>query len=586
MLFAFPYAWLGAAALAGLVAVYLLRSRHRPRDVSSLMLWRAVALPRQGGLRRDTLRLPPLFYLELAALAALVVAAAAPHVRRPAPSSLTVVFDASASMSARGRDGASAQARAAQALRREVGRRDYWRARLLAAGALGPELAAVTRPAQAAAQAERVACCGGADALSQALARARAISEPGDDVLVLTDHAPPEGWADAPQARWLALGQPLANAAITYADRSWQGDGGELLLVEVTGFGVGAARLSVAEVGREKAPLFVQEMKLAEARPVRSVVALPPGAGPVRAWLSPDAADFDNSALLVPQRPRWVSVGVRLQDRALAASVTRAVESSGRALLGREKPQLVFVDGGGVQADAQHWQVALCAPESPRLLRGPYLVDREHPLLEGVTLDGLVWAVGTNQLAGRGLAFAGSAPLLTLEASARRTPVLRVLAGSVQATLFQSAAWPALVWNALDACAASQPGPSARNMRVGEQAAFVVGRGESSAVFETPSGERSLRARGGRVTWSPPEPGLYRLRMQDAEAGVFAANLFAPGESDLRSGASGEWGGGARGERLARTHRSYAWAAGAAALALAALHHWALSRRAAGGPPP
>jgi hypothetical protein len=585
MLFAFPYAWFGAATLAGLVAVYVFRNRFRQRPVSSLMLWRQVLRPRQGGLRRDTLSLPPLFYIELAALAALVAAAAAPQVLRPSLGSLIVVFDASASMAARGPDGVSAQARAAQALRREVARRNYMRVRLLAAGVTGPEGVAVTHPALAAARLEQVVCVAGTDTLSQTLARAGEISEPGDQVLVLTDRPPPAGQDENLRARWRAVGLPLENVAITYADRSWRADGTEALLVEVTGFGLTRerVRVTVAGLGRESAPLFTRDVAVAEAKPSRLVVELPPGTGPIQVSLPEDALSADNRALLLSQKPRPVAVAVRLKDERLRSCVRRAVEATGRALFEAGQPQLVFVDGGAERSDAPCWQVALCEPVSPRLVRGPYLTDHAQPLLEGVSFDGLVWAVGTNALPGRGLAFAGNVPLVALDASARRTPVVRVLAGSAQDTLFQSAAWPVLVWNVLAACAEAQPGPAARNLRVGEQALFALAKGEERAVFETPSGERVMRARGGRVAWRPSEPGLYRLRLEDAEAGRFAVNLFAAGEADLRRGASGAWGGDARGGRLAQTHRSYAWLAGLAALALLALHHMAVSRHAAGG---
>lgn len=585
MLFAFPYAWLGAAALAGLVAVYLFRNRFRQRPVSSLMLWRQVVRPRQGGLRRDTLSLPPLFYLELAALAALVVAAAAPHVLRPSLGALTVVFDASASMSARDAEGVTAQDRAAQALRREVARRRYVRVRLLAAGADGPEPVAVTHPSLAASRLSRIPCVGGADTLAQTLARAGEVSGPGDELLVLTDHPPPASWDAGLRARWLAVGRPRENVAVTYADRSWREDGTEALLVEVTGFGLarGGVTVTVGTPGRAAAPLSVRQVALAEAKPSRWVVALPPGAGDVEVALPEDALAADNRVRLLSQKPRRVAVDVRVKNAALADAVRRAALATGRVALEPERPQLVITDGSSAAEGAPYWQVALCAADAPRLVRGPYLTDHAHPLLEGVSLEGLVWAVGTNTLAGRGLAFAGASPLVTVEASARRMPVVRLLAAAPEATLFQSAAWPVFVWNVVEACAAAQPGPSASNVRAGERVSFAVPPGETRALFDTPSGERSFAARGGRVVWQPAEAGLYRMRLPEADAGRFAVNLFAAAEADLRGCATGEWGRRTGAEELARTHRSYAWAAGLAALALAALHHAAVSRRAAGG---
>ena len=582
MLFAFPYAFLGAAALAALVAVYVFRNRFLQRPVSSLMLWRQVARPRQGGLRRDTLSLPPLFYLELAALAALVVAAAAPLVRRPSLGSLTVVFDASASMSARGADGATAQERAVQALKSLLARNRYARVRLLAAGASGPELVGVSHPAQAAARLGRVTCVAAIDTLERTIARAGEISEAGDEVLVLTDRPPGRAQDDRLSVRWLAVGTPLPNVAITYADRLWREGGTEAVLVEVTGFGAPHARVPVSirvrGSGPSVPPLAVREVELAEAQPARVVVELPPGTPDVEAVLPDDALALDNRAVLLSEKPRTVQVALKIGEERLRRIVRRTVEATGRARLDAETPQLVFTDNQAGAVGAPYWQVLFCAPAAPRLVRGPYLVDHAQPLLEGLTFDGLVWAVGTNSLAGRGLAFAGAVPLITLEASANQMPVVRLLAASPQATLFQAAAWPVLVWNVLQACEEAQPGPSARNLRVGVQAVFSVAHGEAQAVFETPSGEKTLKARGGRVTWGPEEAGVYRMRLKGGASERFAVNLFAPGEADLRGCARGAWGGGTRPEQLARTHQSYAWLAGLAALVLAACHHALLGR--------
>jgi hypothetical protein len=585
MLFAFPYAWIaGAVAVAGLVAVYTFRSRHRRRPVSSLMLWRQVARPRQGGARRDTLRVPPLFWLELLALAVLSAAAAAPHAPRAERRTLTVVFDASVSMSARGEDGATAQARAVEAFRDELARHRYARIRLLAAGAAGPETAGVVHPSQAAARAARVRCSSPVDTLDAALARAVEVSDEADDILVLTDRPPPSA-LQRPGLRWLACGAARPNAAVTYADRSWRPDGTEALLVEVSGFGTGTripVRVGLMEGGRDGHPSAREHfVSVPENGAGRLVLELPAGTPAVSVELPEDALAADNRVVLLPETPRPVTAAVRLREDAPHRAAERALAATGRVRMDAERPQLVFTDS--VREEAPYWQAVLVAPEAARWVLGPYLADRAHPLLEGVGVEGVAWAVGTNALPGRPLLLAGSEPLLTLEASPRRMPVLRLQADARMAALFQSAAWPSLVWNVVQACAEAQPGPEARNLRAGGPARFAVARGETHAVFETPEGEKTLKARAGRVTWSPGEAGLYRMRLPEGEDAVFTVNLFAAREADLRGCAAGRWDAPPNAERLRRTHRSYAWLAGLAALVLVALHQAALAFQAKRG---
>ena len=97
-----PINLLWAAALAILALIYL-RSRSRPTiSVSSLMLFDEVAAP---VARVRHVRIDPLFWLELAALTALVLAVGGLYAMVPAHAgrgrSHALVFDLGAGMSAR-----------------------------------------------------------------------------------------------------------------------------------------------------------------------------------------------------------------------------------------------------------------------------------------------------------------------------------------------------------------------------------------------------------------------------------------------------------------------------------------------------
>ena len=95
MIFATTLAAVGCATAAGLAAVYCFRRKSPEKAVGSLLLWPRPKTVSTQSRRRDRLVLPPIFWLELFALLALVFAALTPLAcrRRGGPSE--VVLDAS-----------------------------------------------------------------------------------------------------------------------------------------------------------------------------------------------------------------------------------------------------------------------------------------------------------------------------------------------------------------------------------------------------------------------------------------------------------------------------------------------------------
>ena len=252
MLFALPYALLGSITVAALVATYLYRSRFHKKYVSSLMLWRQTVLPTQGGVRRDTLRLPPIFYVELAILIALIVAAAAPLARRAMPHTISVVFDDSASMSAVGRDGVSSKERALRVIQGELKQSPSARVRVISAGAPEPGVVGVVHPSRVAACMGRMKCASTFDTLEAAIARAAELSgkEEGGEVIVVSDHPPAADFAVMPPVRWIAVGDATPNCGFVYADRSANPDGSESLLLEIRSFGASSAAALRLPIGK------------------------------------------------------------------------------------------------------------------------------------------------------------------------------------------------------------------------------------------------------------------------------------------------------------------------------------------------
>ena len=486
MYFATPVALIGAATVAGLVAAYLYRAQFRRRSVSSLMLWRFAVRSGGGGRRRDRLRLPPIFYLELVVLALLVFAAISPHIRRTAPPPLTVVLDTSASMSARGIDGQTPAVRAASFLAREIKRAGATRMKVVAAPADGPQ---VFGQEEAAADGIASGKYGDftslGDSLADAVSRARRLATGGGSVVVLTDHAPPEGFSQESGVSWFAFGDPVANDAISFASRTSGGvDSPDSVYVELRRFPAG---------DRTPFALAVADLSSPSAEPLRFTAT--PDANGVARFATPIPPGFGDAAITLVERPTpaapgaagvglaiddsvrlpkcempQMSVVISVTDERLANVVRRALDASGFAWkpVGEgDVAAVVFEEaasGGPDKRDSPGgslFRVVFHKPVAPVPCAGPYLSDSASPFAEGADFTGLVWPVGTNALPGRAVLFAGRNPIIAFR-EAPRPPELGIMASGAGDAFFRSTAWPVIVWNALDYAAGLLPDAAER----------------------------------------------------------------------------------------------------------------------------
>ena len=209
------------------------------RTVSSLFLWMDQRRPRQGGRIFQRLQTPLTFFLELLAIAAIAIAAAAPSVTRSRYARpLILVLDDSYSMQAGG--DASARQRASQRLADEFRRTEYF-ARVILAGAQSRLLGTTVRSAdQLQAILDQWTCAAPTAGLESAIALAGEVGGGSSRILVVSDHAP-AGELPAGKVEWWSFGQPLGNIAFTAASRDTSVGGAngqeDRVLLEVTNFG-------------------------------------------------------------------------------------------------------------------------------------------------------------------------------------------------------------------------------------------------------------------------------------------------------------------------------------------------------------
>ncbi|MBP3954699.1 VWA domain-containing protein [Gemmata sp. G18] len=581
-----PLALLGFAALPALAAIYYLHTRSRLHPVSSLLLWTDARVAPDGGRQVDRPRLPLVFWLELLVLALLALAAAGVHV--PATTGagpLIVVLDDSFSMRAGAPE--SPRKRAAEALLDDLHRVPRSSVRFVLAGDRPQILGeAVSHTSEIEHLLEGWTCQTATARLDSAVALALEFGGESARVLVLTDHAP-EAPLKEGRVRWWALGSAAPNWAFVNASRT-AGPRGDRLLIEVANLAPEARsttlRIEEVQPARE---LRRSELKVGAGETQRLVLELPEATGTVRAIVDDSELDIDNSASLLAAARKSVTYEVRLADKELRSAFERALKATGTAVPTNLRPQLVLVDGAVVAPDVEDsWAVRVLREPEAEAFTGPFVLDRAHPLTDGLSLTGVVWGAGKGPLSGSPVVMAGNVPLLTDTESATGRHEVQLRLRPDLSTLTQSPAWPALVWNLVHWRASFQPGLQRANVRLGEEAVWTLNTSPGSIEVTKPGGERStVPVYARRAAIRAERPGVYSLR-GGTESADFAANALNRDESDLTKCVTGRWGDELNETTLRNDYRDVtAWFV-LVALAIATLHVRLLARKPATGANP
>jgi hypothetical protein len=583
--FATPLLFLGLVSLPALAAIYILHTRSKLHPVSSLLLWTDARVVPEGGRRTDRLRLPLVFWLELLVLLLLVLAAVGVYL--PSASGgrpLIVVLDDSFSMRAGAPD--SPRKRAADTLLDDLRRTPRRSVRFILAGDRPQILGdAVSRTNEVESLLEGWTCQSNTARLDSAIALALELGGESSSVLVLTDHAPDP--SPAGRVRWWVLGSAAPNWAIVNASRT-AGPRGDRLLLEVANL-AGEPRSTAlrVEAGQPPNELHRSELNLGPGETRRIVLEVPGDAGTVRASVGDDELNFDNSVSLLSAPRKVVTYAVRVTDKELTPAIERAMKATGLAVPATERPQLIFLDSAGAAPDAEEtWVVRVLREPEAEAFTGPFVLDRAHPLTDGLSLSGVVWGGGKSPLPGAPVVMAGNTPLLTDSESASGRHEVRLRLRPDLSTFTQAPAWPAFVWNLVNWRAAFLPGLDRANVRLGEEAVWVLTGSPAAVEVTRPGGETSsVPVHARRAAIHAERPGVYSLRAGD-EKTEFAANALNRDESDLTKCVTGRWGEERDEATLRSDYRDITTWLVLFAVAVATLHGWVLARKPSTGATP
>ncbi len=578
-----PWALLALIAIPIVFGIYFFRTRSRRREVSSLFLWVDQSQARQGGRRLQRLQLPLLIFLELLVLILLAIAAARPMIRIESSGRPTViVLDSSYSMQA-GTDKDNVRQRAVDDLHKMFASQIGFPVQFILAGAK-PQVVSgrAKNVSEAVSILDSWTCEAPTAAIDAAVSLAANISTPGTKVLVVTDHPPKE---EIPEGKllWKAFGRPLDNLAVVHASRVFQGEKDRLLL-EIANFSdkPGPLRLNVIDPKRNTV-IYRAEREVAPMETFRIRTGLPENIREIEIRLADDPLTVDNRLTLLPPSRRPVRVRLGDLPAELFSKVRKAVESSGIATVVDERPDLVFGSLSDSERSTGVWSVRfITEPDAEKLKSfvGPFVVDRQHPLATGLSLDGIVWSASTEfELDGISLVSAGTVPLLTEQIRRGGARTLNIQLNDRLSTLTGSPSWPILIWNILRFRQDQTVGVSTANLKLGAEAQFIAAEEDHSMELTPPHGEKkTIPISGGSATIAADQVGVYRIKTLSGEYS-FAVGALSAEESDLRNADSGTFGNWLDEETIRSDYQSVAWSLLLAALALLSLHHWLVSRQ-------
>lgn len=282
-----------------------------------------------------------------------------------------------------------------------------------------------------------------------------------------------------------------------------------------------------------------------------------------------DGTDFDNHVVLLPDDRPPLHVVVDIADEKLRDATERALDATGHVSR-TGTPVLTITDHP--TTDNTAWSLQIQSTNGNAGFIGPYIIDRTHPLAEGLALDGIVWGAQRGAMSGTPVVLVGNQPLLTDEELANGAHRLHMRFDPAISNLQRSPAWPALIWNLVAWRTARTPGIRTPNITLGSEATVTLRDANENVRITSPDGAtQTIASKGTDVVVAATQPGIWSVRSGN-EQYRFAANALVAGESDLSRAASGTWGGWSDTVLTSSGYQNIAWALLLLALAALVLH--------------
>ena len=562
MYFANPWGLLGLLALPIITWIHLYQRRFPPLEIAGLHLWDLPEQTKAAGTRLDRLPITRSLLLELLVAFLLVLLIARPQWSfSESATHWIITLDNSASMLAETGQGESFRGRALEKIRERVaGTGRSSRVSIITSG-IRPTM--LVGPAAKWSDAESV--------LEQWVPQdtrhdfqptwdmASQLADNQGKLVFITDQAKPEQEAP-PTFEWVSVGESLSNLAFEVARWSIHPDTlQQNLYVRVRNHS--DQNLNVDVVGTA-----------GQQEVFRRSLAIEPGAGAplstelpgglkrlsIRLESMADRLKTDSQLELVEPKIRTVSVALSLDaDHPVHSRLLRVLRNLPAINL-QQEPANFYIssieDDAPPSTDNTTWSLALGPLNSSEQSRedaiatsGPYLIERRNSLLEGLSLQGVIWAgIQPNTMALQPMISAGPHILLGRRAD-RQAPSFVLNIDFQTSNLTDNPDWPILISNFIESCRNDLAGLQRWNYQINEIIRFKlppeneVLTDEPSLLLKRDTFERQL-VRGTPVETPPMSTtGIYEIVDGAQVLDRFAVNFFDSHESDLTELATEEW---------------------------------------------
>ncbi|MCA8983853.1 MAG: BatA and WFA domain-containing protein [Planctomycetaceae bacterium] len=559
MYFANPWGFVGLLALPAIALIHLYHRRFPPLEIAGLHLWGAELRKESPGRTRERLPWTRTLLLELLAALLITLLLAEPRAggfdTRP---HLVLVLDNSASMAARGEHGGeSSRDRALKWLKEQEPR--LGRTGLFSVLTTGrrPTLIAGPRAdwTEMLETLERWQPLETHHAFAPTWDLAAQLAGDEGELVFLTDQLPPEQTPMPRQMEVRAVGQQQNNVAITAARWLFDVESGE-----------GNLFARIANLGNEPAEVQLQAVAKGQAV-IKETHTLSAGAEKSFEWILPgglgqlvlqaiapgDPLAIDHELTLIEPKVRLVTVAVTLPSTHPAFEpVRRILGVMPLVQLGDPgSADLIIAPASDVPVGPRGlWWLGVgpvrldeADRNAAKTVIGPYLIEKQHPLMNGIVLGGVVWGGVQTPPSGVTPIVSTGTSLLLGQWSNLPLPAYLLNIDLTASNLSESPDWPIFWTNLVEECRASRPGFRRWNFHLEESIPFTLdpARLSEPAPLElVHKGVAKPLIRMEAVQIPPRDSiGVYEVRDGENSVGRFAVNFLDREESNLQDLSSG-----------------------------------------------